>query len=571
MPQSSRTNSKRSGQKPATIKEMSTESLEAESLAMIKMSAECLDSVIVAESAASPEPPRKRGPRPSPAKVERDAARVAAHQGGAKEIPLSKHEGTAAIADRVIVADLEPCIETDIAPCRFVDMRKLAERDRMRARQEKEQAANSVSASTLTVHAPGNALKAEGLCLDVGHTRLLEDAKLVISEQTKIYGLVGPNGCGKTTLMRLLAGEYAPEYKLPVPLCWGEPYLVDQLEPEPTGRSPVEEVLGGCQERNALLEEQRMLSEQLAELDKQVQSSEDLNDEDQRLLDKVCEQIAEVDERLARWDGAERDVSRILVGLGFHDENDDGKPADGAPSLSVKDEFLIDAADLKIHEVVEVRDHEDEEWLRGTATSIEPLMVQPDGWCSSFVWTMVRHSRELSGGWRKKVNLAKALWMKPKLLLLDEPTNHLDFHALLWLEEELKEYPHTVVIVSHNACFLSGVCNKVLQVVDKRILTIPMSDLALETLARMQRSDEKHSKFRDWHFAHPSGDLPDEHALSFHHVSFSYCPGASPVLRHVHRDVVRFHGRSRSVILGRNGSGKSTLLKLCLGAIEPQW
>merc|ERR1711939_217743 len=59
------------------------------------------------------------------------------------------------------------------------------------------------------------------------------------------------------------------------------------------------------------------------------------------------------------------------------------------------------------------------------------------------------------------------------------------------------------------------------------------------------------------------------HGLSFHHVSFSYSPDALPVLQNVHRDMVRFHGRSRTVVLGRNGSGKSTLLKLCLGIVEP--
>lgn len=234
-------------------------------------------------------------------------------------------------------------------------------------------------------------------------------------------------------------------------------------------------------------------------------------------------------------------------------------------------------AGLKMHGPAEVRDNPDEQWLRGTVTSIDPLMVQPDGFSESFTWTEVGHARDLSGGWRKKVNLAKALWMKPKLLLLDEPTNHLDFHALLWLEEELKAYPHSVVIVSHNACFLSEVCNKVLHIVDKSIRTIPMAELSLESLAAMQRSDEKQHKFRDWQFAFPQGCMqckgrkcqPEMHGLSFHNVTFSYSPETPAVLRGIHRDVVRFHGRSRTVILGRNGSGKSTLLKLSLGIVQP--
>jgi len=95
-----------------------------------------------------------------------------------------------------------------------------------------------------------------------------------------------------------------------------------------------------------------------------------------------------------------------------------------------------------------------------------------------------------------------------------------------------------------------------------------MAQLSLESLAAMQRADVQ-PRNRNWRFAFPVGDQPELHGLSFHHVNFSYSPAAPPVLRDVHRDVVRFHGRSRTVILGRNGSGKSTLLKLCLGIVEP--
>jgi len=126
-----------------------------------------------------------------------------------------------------------------------------------------------------------------------------------------------------------------------------------------------------------------------------------------------------------------------------------------------------------------------------------------------------------------------------------------------------------VGIVSHDACFLSELCDKALQIVNKRIETIPRANLSTEKIAAMQRADDKHRKNRDWRFAYLSGDHPEMHGLSFHNLSFSYSPGIPPVLRNVHRDVVRFHGRSRTAILGRNGSGKSTLLKLCLGIVKP--
>ena len=72
-----------------------------------------------------------------------------------------------------------------------------------------------------------------------------------------------------------------------------------------------------------------------------------------------------------------------------------------------------------------------------------------------------RATKKFSGGWRMRISLARALFMQPTLLLLDEPTNHLDLNAVIWLEDYLQKYKHTVLVVSHDADFLSAICTDI--------------------------------------------------------------------------------------------------------------
>jgi len=75
-----------------------------------------------------------------------------------------------------------------------------------------------------------------------------------------------------------------------------------------------------------------------------------------------------------------------------------------------------------------------------------------------------RLTRELSGGWRMRVELAKVLLRKPSLFLLDEPTNHLDIESIQWLETFLAGYPGAVVLVSHDKAFLDNVTNRTIEI-----------------------------------------------------------------------------------------------------------
>jgi len=74
-----------------------------------------------------------------------------------------------------------------------------------------------------------------------------------------------------------------------------------------------------------------------------------------------------------------------------------------------------------------------------------------------------------SGGWRMRLNLAQALMSPSELLLLDEPTNHLDLDAILWLEDWLKKYPGTMLIVSHDRDFLDGVVTSIVHIDQKKL------------------------------------------------------------------------------------------------------
>merc|ERR1711939_163607 len=85
---------------------------------------------------------------------------------------------------------------------------------------------------------------------------------------------------------------------------------------------------------------------------------------------------------------------------------------------------------------------------------------------------MGKATKDMSGGWRMRVSLAKALAIRPHLLLLDEPTNHLDLEAVVWLESYLSTYNHILVFTSHSADFMDNVCTNILDLtVQKKFLT----------------------------------------------------------------------------------------------------
>mmetsp|Transcript_26320 Transcript_26320/g.39018 ORF Transcript_26320/g.39018 Transcript_26320/m.39018 type:complete len:1021 (-) Transcript_26320:176-3238(-) len=83
----------------------------------------------------------------------------------------------------------------------------------------------------------------------------------------------------------------------------------------------------------------------------------------------------------------------------------------------------------------------------------------------------VRATKFFSGGWRMRISLARALFIEPTLLMLDEPTNHLDLNAVIWLDDYLQRWKKTLLIVSHDQDFLNSVCQEIIHLEDKKLVT----------------------------------------------------------------------------------------------------
>ena len=96
-----------------------------------------------------------------------------------------------------------------------------------------------------------------------------------------------------------------------------------------------------------------------------------------------------------------------------------------------------------------------------------------------------------SGGWRMRLNLARALMRRSDMLLLDEPTNHLDLPAILWLERWLKRYEGILLVVSHDRDFLDQVCTRIAQIENETISLFTGNYSQFETLRAQQLSQQK--------------------------------------------------------------------------------
>jgi ATP-binding cassette subfamily F protein 2 len=229
--------------------------------------------------------------------------------------------------------------------------------------------------------------------------------------------------------------------------------------------------------------------------------------------------------------------------------------------------------------------------------------------------TIDKKTKDMSGGWRMRVALAKALFVKPSLLLLDDPTAHLDLEACVWLEEYMKTWDRTLILVSHSMDFLNGVCTNMIDMRGKQLLyyggnydsyhktrseqeTNQMKAYAKQqeeithikkfiasagTYANLVRQAKSRQKILDkmeadgfiqpvvsdrvFTFRFADVEKLPPPVLSFDDVSFSYSGEWSDTL-YEHLDF-GVDMDSRTALVGPNGVGKSTLLRLMTGKLSP--
>lgn len=240
----------------------------------------------------------------------------------------------------------------------------------------------------------GTMISVDGLTVEFGGTTLFKDISFVINEKDRI-ALMGKNGAGKSTILKIIAGEKTPSRgRVSAPKDAVIAYLPQHLMTE---------------DNRTVFEETSQAFSKIFEMEKEIQN---LNDQLASRTDYESEEYYQIIEKVSTLSehyygiaetNFDAEVEKILMGLGF-----------------VRDDFH-------------------------------------------------RPTKEFSGGWRMRIELAKILLQKPDLILLDEPTNHLDIESIQWLEEFLINSAKAVIVISHDRAFVDNITSRTIEVTMGRI------------------------------------------------------------------------------------------------------
>jgi ATP-binding cassette subfamily F protein 2 len=394
---------------------------------------------------------------------------------------------------------------------------------KLKLQEDKHGITDRVTTGVLSSLETSRDIKIDSVSLVFHGKVLVQDTSLELNFGRR-YGLLGENGCGKSTLMRSIA---AREFPIPENI---DIYLLNEPA-DPSDYSAIQWVVKEAENT-------------LAGLEKQVEDILEAEGPEAPVLEDLYERIDDLDPSTF-----ESRAALILHGLGFNAK------------------------------------------------------------------TINKKTKDMSGGWKMRVALAKALFVKPTLLLLDDPTAHLDLEACVWLEEYLKKFNRTLVLVSHSMDFLNGVCTNMIDMRQKKIIAyggnydsyiktrseqetnqmkqyhkqqeeiahIKKFIASAGTYANLVRQAKSRQKILDkmeadgliepvipdkiFSFRFPQVDKLPPPVLSFDEVTFSYSGQPEDNLYENLNFGVDMD--SRLALVGPNGVGKSTLLKLMTGALSP--
>ncbi|MBQ8836705.1 MAG: ABC-F family ATP-binding cassette domain-containing protein [Clostridia bacterium] len=382
-------------------------------------------------------------------------------------------------------------------------------------------------------------LNASDISLRFGATTILENISFSINEGDRL-GIVGVNGAGKTSLFRIITGEYTPDSgaiyisKDKTVGILNQNISMDQLHKE----SVIEHMFLAYPELMKMEQRMNYLFEQLTHrTDTRSASYVDMSHE-----------YAELADKFGREGGAyfKEKCKSVLEHMGF-------------------EKFMFD----------------------------EPV-------------------HKLSGGQRTRLTLARLLAMEPDILMLDEPTNHLDVETIHWLEDFLKAYRKTVIVISHDRYFLDNVTNKILHIdrctgklyngnyssaqkqreeareAEMRRYNNQQKEIArVEAMMEQQRRWGQEHNFvtiraKENYLKHMEKvEKPDAELKSIR-MSFNAAPaGGNDVVfadklsmkflhKYIFKDLTFLIKRGERVFFtGPNGCGKSTLMQILAGKLEP--
>lgn len=222
-----------------------------------------------------------------------------------------------------------------------------------------------------------------------------------------------------------------------------------------------------------------------------------------------------------------------------------------------------------------------------------------------------RHPAEFSGGLQVRLNLVKALVAEPDLLLLDEPTNFLDITSIRWIEQFLSNWPHELMLITHDRSFMDKVVTHTMGIHRRKLRKIAgdttkyynqiaqdeevfektrinderrrkeiqqfitrfrakarLANLVqsrVKTLKKMEKKD-KLDQLKLLDFSFRSRPFPGKHILTSHHLSFGFNK-QKPLIKDFS---VTIGAGERVCVVGKNGKGKTTLLKLLAAKLSPQ-